>query len=282
MLNYKEQRNDMTSNYATLGICVVTKNRIKELDLNLSSLKNVEVCKVIVNNGDTTEELIAIAKKHNCCLLDGQGSNSPHGQNIGFSYLKNKCTHILKSDDDIIYSEEYVDCLFDKIKKDPSICAISGSCWSDHRSSFIYWQEDGWKDENGDLVKTKFRMFRSKDENEFIVSSLHGSFIYTVKDAMLLEEATKSIRGGVFGEYFSQIAYGEETEFTHLLQLYSKKHCIYVPSVSCYHSYATGGIRDISDTDIKIKMDKHNISKVYKQLQIKDDLFSSCAFCRRR
>jgi len=237
-----------------LGVSIVTCDRPVYLSKCIESLNLSEMnCPiVIVDNGasnyslDVTKKLAA-QMSCECYVIDGKKSNSPHGQNLAFDFLVGKgVDFVLKSDDDIEYDKKYLSILLNLIEK-YDIGAVGGTCWSRPRSDILSYSKGRWYNKQGkDYTKQMF-MYRAKPNLVLEMNFLHGGFIYNVKDALKLREITQNIRGGVFGEYFSPVAYREETEFTYLLKRLLNRKLLFSTEAESFHHYAKGGIRKHKD-----------------------------------
>jgi len=231
-----------------IGISVTTCDRLKVLRLALDSLgKKQDAVKVIVDNGTNTRKQVEdIAGQLGYHVIDGNKSNSPHGQNLAFEYLLKKgCDAILKSDDDYICEPNYLDYLSFVLAKYDNVGAVTGICWATPRKEFISFINGDWYTESGARVHgEQFAMWRFKNPTvAWKARHLTGAYLYRVEDALKLREKTKDLRGGPFGEYFSRVAGREETEFTLLLRQILHKDLLVVPQAIVYHTYAPGGTR---------------------------------------
>jgi glycosyltransferase involved in cell wall biosynthesis len=253
-----------------VGVCIVTYNRPDYLEKCIASLSDYYKL-VVINNGVASEKVHSIVKRHSCYLIDGKGSNSPHGQNLGLSFLAAMgCEAVLKSDDDIQYSKNYIQKLLVILKKHPNkVAAVCGTCWSDLHPGFILKCASGWRTEKGEGVAGEsIVMFRMRNPVTLSMNHLHGSFLYNVKDAQELAKKTRHVRGGAFGEYFSQIAFREESEFSFCLKAIQKKELVYNPGVSCYHYFAPGGIRDFDQGRLMVE-DERKVEEKLGKLSLK-------------
>ena len=231
-----------------IGIALTTCDRLDYLLSTINSLKaDNDIERVIVDNGSNTKEAVnTIAKDNGYAVIDGNESNSPHGHNLAFEYLSKKgCEAILKSDDDLIFEPGYLNKLCLVLSKYDDVVAVSGVCWSNATSKYISYINKTWLTEDGGGINAEqFSMYRFTDTTTmWKVRHLTGAFLYRVKDALELREHTKDLRGGVFGEYFSQVAGREETEVTLLLRQVLHKDLIVEPSAIVFHQYAPGGTR---------------------------------------
>jgi len=252
-----------------IGVSIVTCDRPKYLELCINSLEGMYDELVIVNNGNQSFQEY-FTRSYGCKWIEGNKSNSPHGQNLGFEYLVNKnCDFILKSDDDLKYLPGYISKLVDVILtyKD-EVVAVGGVCWSAPRSEIIHRIGNDWFTPEKKKVTPQFMMYRIQSPNLISVNYLHGGFLYKVQDALVLREKTKHLRGGVFGEYFSPIAYREETEFSFLLKVISGKKLILNPNAQSYHYYAKGGIRRFSNMAELERKDELSVMNILNKLNI--------------
>ena len=241
-----------------VGVCIVTcgdrPDYLKECIETVYD-KDLLLKFVIINNG---YQLLNI---NDIPILSGDGGNSPHGQNIGLHYLAEQgCDVILKSDDDLKYEPNYLRRLVEVMKDNwEDTAAVGAVCWSHSHSAIVKYSEvyNDWYDQQGKVISgEQLGLYRVVDSPRlWYVRHLHGAFLYKVKDALKLERRTKDIRGGAFGEYFSQIACREETEFTLFLRQFLHKRLIYDTSTVVYHQYAPGGTRKIYTNKMCLKDD---------------------------
>jgi len=258
-------------NKIKVGVCIVTcgdrpEHLKKCIETVGNSLTPYEL--VVVNNGTLTCDGL------NCEVLSGGRGNSPHGQNIGLRYLAKKgCTVILKSDDDLVYEEGYLDRLVETLRYNwKGVAAVGGICWSDTHSETVSYnkKDNNWYTQQGVSISGEglglYRVVNSPKLWE--MRHLHGAFLYKVEQALELEERTKEIRGGAFGEYFSQIACREETEFTLLLSQLLNQKLLYNTSAVTFHQYAPGGTRNIYTNEMCLG-DDAKMRDICKRLNMK-------------
>lgn len=255
-----------------VGVCIVTcGDRFHYLKECIETVRSDGLPHVIiiVNNGSLS------CKDIDCKIFSGHGGNSPHGQNIGLHYLAEQdCDVVLKSDDDLKYEPDYLRRLV-RIMEDnweEKVAAVGAVCWSDSHSAIVHFvkRDNNWCTQQGNLMNSEqLGLYRVIDSPRlWLVRHLHGAFLYRVKDALELERRTKDIRGGAFGEYFSQIACREETEFTLLLNQFLNKKLIYDTLTIVYHQYAPGGTRRIYTDKLCLNDDK-KMRDVCRKLGVK-------------
>ena len=234
-----------------VGVCIVTCDRPEFLDKTIWSLRGDYSHIIVVDNGVDPLPTKEVAIKHNSRVIDGGRSNSPHGQNLGLEYLAQtaKCDVILKSDDDILYGPDYVTTLCKTYRKFEGLAAaVCGTCWSEPHSETIHKEGDRWLTEEGKQISGEcVIMYRFREPCLTSVRHMHGSFLYSVEEALQLREKTLELRGGAFPEYYSPVAHREETEFSLCLKQIQRKLLIYNSHAVCYHHYAPGGIRKHKD-----------------------------------
>jgi len=264
-----------------IGVCIATCDRPEYLTQCVQSLQaNCNFLRiVIIDNGSTRKaETKKKVNYFNCDYIDGNQGNSPEAQNIGLDHLSNlNCEYVLKSDDDIVYQRDYINQLM-KYAIDENVCAVGGVCWSNYRKEKIEFISGAWRIEgkNEDMAgQNQFAMWRTNKHYLVEVNFLHGGFIYKVSDALKMREKTLKIRGGAFGEYFSKVAFREETEFSLLLKHFSKKKMLYATKAISFHHYAPGGIR-MHNNQGKLEAEDHQkVIEVFQKYDLPKKLPSA-------
>lgn len=264
-----------------IGVCIATCDRpkylvqcIQSLQANCNSLQIV-----VIDNGSTKK--VETKKKvdyFNCDYIDGNQGNSPEAQNIGLDYLDRlECEYILKSDDDIVYQHDYINQLMKyAIRED--VCAVGGVCWSNYRKGKIEFIDGAWRieGENESMAgQNQFAMWRTSKHYLVEMNFLHGGFIYKVSDAFKMREETLETRGGAFGEYFSKVAFREETEFSLFLKHFSKKKMLYITKAISFHHYASGGIRIQNDRGKLEAEDHQKVTAILQKYNLPEKLPSA-------
>jgi glycosyltransferase involved in cell wall biosynthesis len=239
-----------------VGACIVTIDRPTYLKKCIESLNRDVISRiVVVDNG--FNNCFDICRKLSVDYINGHNSNSPHGQNLGLEHLRRKgCDAILKSDDDLVYEELYVERLIEAFHQEQNVVATGGVCWSNYRPLYAHHEFGKWYDEKGENVSSQFMMHRLECDSLIVTNYLHGGFLYFVDAAMRVKEMTEELRGGAFGEYFSRIAYREETEFSFLLKELNNGILLLEPDAVSFHHYAPGGIRGIINANMLEKRDE--------------------------
>jgi len=230
---------------------------------------------VVVDNGqDKRRKTKTVVDKYKAGYINGRQTNSPHGQNLGFDYLsKRGCDVILKSDDDLLFEPDYLPKLLEVYEKYGNVGAVCGTCWDKTTQEFISRTHDLFFSDIGKQVPRNKNecivMFRTEADEVIGMRHLYGAFLYDVKAAIELGRRTKAKRGGVFGEYYSKVAYREETEFTFLLRAYMGKKLFWRTGARCFHYAAPGGIRPhVKNFTDKVSLDEQNVKDVFKVLDI--------------
>jgi len=257
------------------GVCIVTCDRPLYLDDCIASLCGDYDELVVVDNGQNEKkEARAVADKHKAGYINGRETNSPHGQNLGLDFLsKRGCDVVLKSDDDLLYEPDYLPKLLAVFDSQDNAGAVCGTCWDKTHDEFISRTHDLFFSDIGKQVpRNKHEcivMFRTEADEVIGMRHLYGAFLYDVKTAIELGRRTKAKRGGVFGEYYSKVAYREETEFTFLLRAYMGKNLFYRTGARCYHYAAPGGIRPhVKSVKGKVGLDEQNARDVFDTLKV--------------
>lgn len=263
-----------------IGVGITTCDRPDWLDQTIGSLRARDCKIVVVDNGSTTyQEVRDICIKYGASYMDGGGSNSPHGANLSYISLRDDCEAILKCDDDLVFTEDYLPRLVSLLKEDSRIVAAMGVCWSPYRTQHIRYVEtiQEWITDQNEVVDSEqFAMYRHADQSKkYLVRHLHGAFLYRVSAANILYQKTLKSRGGAFGEYFSQVACREETEFSIMLRHIAEGRLVLDPSIEVFHGYAPGGTRRFNVDEVG-RIDVENFTRKCRELGVDSSTRPCC------
>ena len=260
-----------------VGISVVTCDRSVLLRSLLRSFsKERHNCVgVVVDNGsdENVDEVLKIATLYGFHYINGNHTNSPHGQNLGFYWLAQQdCYAVVKCDDDIRLNHNCLLNLSRKFNELPNVGAVGAATWTTETKDKIRKVGDGYKTVNGvDVSGECIMMYRHCRPSVISMRHLHGVFMYSVTAAIELMQKTLKLRGGAFGEYFSHVAHREETEFTYLLREVAGKQLYFVTDAIALHHSAPGGVRNY-DYDKLVSEDNEKVEEIMRSLNVSWEL----------